>query len=50
MKEASRENILSNEVLKGKKVKFRLVPLFHSSQKCIFPSKFEKLIASPFLP
>jgi hypothetical protein len=27
-----------------------LSPFFHSSQKCIFPSKFETLIAIPFLP
>jgi hypothetical protein len=38
---------LSPEV---EKVKFHLVPFFHSSQKCIFPSKFETLIATPFLP
>jgi hypothetical protein len=50
MKGADTENILSNQAPKSKKVKYRLVPFFYSSKKCILPSKFETLTASPFLP
>ncbi len=49
-KGASREKNFEQLSPKVEKSEILRSPFFHSSQKCIFPSKIETLIAGTFLP